>query len=133
MAEKGQDLIREAYARRRAGDAEGALALYRSAERVLDGDEKGRAHCLRHVGDLALELGRRDEARDALQQAESLYRGPVADTLSLANTVRLLALLALLESDSSRWREARALYARAATETKLDLTAAFAECDRRLS
>ena len=130
MAEKGQDLIREAYARRRAGDAEGALALYRSAERVLDGDEKGRAHCLRHVGDLALELGRRDEARDALQQAESLYRGPVADTLSLANTVRLLALL---ESDPSRWRAARALYEQAAAETGLDLTAAFEECDRRLS
>jgi tetratricopeptide (TPR) repeat protein len=129
MEDEGQDLISQAYARRRTGDAEGALALYRRAELGLAGDAKGRAHCLRHIGDLERELGRRGEAREALRKAEHLYRGPAADSLSLANTVRLQALL---ESDPARWREARALYEQAAAETGLDLTAAFAECDRHL-
>lgn len=130
MTDGGWKLVEDAYRVRRAGDPEASLALYREAERVFADYPAGRAHCLRHIGDLARELDRREDARAALTEAERLYRSAVSDGLSLANTVRLLALL---DGDGARWREARALYAAAARETGCDLNAALAECDRRLS
>lgn len=130
MTDGGWELVKQAHGVRRAGDPEASLALYRQAERAFADDPAGRAHCLRHIGDLARELDRREDARAALSEAERLYRSAVDDLLSLANTVRLLALV---DGDRARWREARALYEQAARETGYDLTAALEECDRRLS
>lgn len=125
MAEAPEALVARAAEARRAGDRESALRLYREAEAAF-GQAAGRAHCLRHIGDLQRELGDHEAALRALEQAERLYRTEVADALALANTVRLLALL---DGDPQRWREARALYESAQTEG-LDLGPALAECDR---
>ena len=121
-----QDRAREA---RRAGGVAAALDLYRQAGDAFGEDLTGRAHCLRHIGDLAIVLDRLAEARTALSEAESLYRSSVRDTLSLANTVRLLAIL---DGGSERWREARSLYGDAALELGLDLREAIEECDRHM-
>lgn len=130
MQEAARALIKRAHAARRGGDAVGALALYRAARDQSDGDLSARAHSLRHIAELMFELEQDKDARVALDAAEALYRGPVSDTLSLANTLRLRALL---DGDAAHWMEARALYVRAAAETGLDLAAALAECDRRLT
>lgn len=125
MTDHTGDLIRQARAARDAGDVGAALGFYRAALGATANDTE-RAHCLRHIGDLARELGRKDEALVALKEAEALYRSRVTDTLALANTVRLLALT---EGNTTRWRDARTLYLQAATETGLDLRPAIAECD----
>jgi hypothetical protein len=82
------------------------------------------------MGDLARELGRPDEARAALLKAEQLYRNEASETLGLANTIRLLALL---DDDPARWRAARKLYELAASQRGINLDAALDECDRNLS
>ncbi len=120
-------LIDQARRARRDGDRATALDLYRAAAAGAGGATQ-RAHCLRHIGDLAHELGRDDEARAALDEAEVLYRGAVDDPLSLANTIRLRALL---DDDRMAWREAGALYDAAALRTGLDLAVAVEECARR--
>lgn len=102
-----------------------ALDLYRRAASSFDAPSD-IAHSLRHVGDLARELGDSALSREALDDAEVLYRTRVSDPLALANTVRLLALL---DGDHDRWREAGMLY-RAAAAQGLDLTDALAECKR---
>jgi tetratricopeptide (TPR) repeat protein len=124
-----RELIQRAYALRRKGERTSSLKTYREACNAFGEDDEGRAHCLRHVGDLARELGYRDEARAALQEAEALYRGPVNDPLALANTVRLLALL---DDDTTLWTEARSLYQHAALKTGMDLEPALRECDGHL-
>ena len=88
-----------------------------------------KAHCLRHIGDLALELGRADEARAAIAGAEAFYRAAGDDPLALANTLRLRGLN---HGDRDAWQEARALYAAMAADRDLPLEAAIAECDRHL-
>lgn len=122
-------LVQTAYAARREGKPDHALQLYREACIASGNDSARRAHCLRHIGDLAMELGHRDDAREALRDAEALYRGAVGDVLALANTVRLSALL---DDDKSTWAEARSLYERAGLLMNLDLRAALDECDRHL-
>jgi tetratricopeptide (TPR) repeat protein len=130
MAEDRRQLIEQARTARHGGDTAGALAFYLRAERASPEDPSARAHCLRHIGDLEREHGRIDAARAALAEAERLYRGLPGETLSLANTVRLRALL---DGEAQAWREARALYSRAADEQSLDLGAALDECDRHLA
>lgn len=130
MAEDGRQLIERARAARQVGDMGAALALYREAELASSEHPSARAFCLRHIGDLEREQGRIDAARTALAEAERLYREAPGDTLSLANTVRLRALL---DGEPHAWREARALYSRAADEHGLDLGAALEECDRHLA
>lgn len=125
-----EDMVRHAYALRRDGNVTSSLQMYREAFRAFGTQDEGRAHCLRHIGDLALELGYREEARAALLEAEALYRSSVDDTLSLANTLRLLALL---EGEKSIWSQAKALYERVANERGLDLDPALAECDFHLA
>jgi tetratricopeptide (TPR) repeat protein len=122
-------LVEQASAARRAGNRSAAFELYNEAW-SLSRDAAVYAHCQRHMGDLARELGRPDEARAALLNAERLYRSEVSDTLGLANTVRLFALL---EGDPARWRDARELYELAASQGGIDLNAALDECDRHLS
>lgn len=129
-ASTGAKLVQEAVTSRREGDAAASLSLYRRAERAFGEDAPARAHCLRHIGDLARELVQLDDARAALREAEHLYRSEVADRLALANTVRLQALI---DADKSKWSEARKLYALAATDTGLDMDAALEECDRHLA
>jgi hypothetical protein len=129
MAGAARQLIEEAYAVRRAGNPALALGLYQQAATAAADDPATRAHCLRHIGDLEREAGRLPQAREALGEAEALYRATAADTLALANTVRLRALT---EGDAALWQEARALYAEAERETGLDLSAAFKECDAHL-
>jgi tetratricopeptide (TPR) repeat protein len=124
-----KELVQRAYALRRAGDSQGSLQAYREACAAFGNDMLGRAHCLRHIGDLAMELGLREDAGSALREAEALYRNSLDDTLAFANTLRLLALL---DGDKSSWIEARALYLRAASSTGLDLGPALLECDRHL-
>ncbi|HEY1604135.1 MAG TPA: hypothetical protein VGF77_00885 [Allosphingosinicella sp.] len=130
LPEPVRGLVSRAYEARRRGEAGAALALYREAAAASADDPAGRAHCLRHVGDLEREAGRPAEARAALAEAEALYRRTAGDILSLANTVRLVALV---DGSPERWREARALYEQAGEESGLDLGPAFAECDRHLS
>ncbi len=122
------ELVRYAYTLRRDGDAAASLQAYRAACEAYTQDS-GRAHCLRHIGDLARELGLQDEARAAIREAERLYRTTVDDTLALANTLRLRALL---DDDKTAWSEARTLYQRVADEKGLDLALALAQCDARL-
>jgi tetratricopeptide (TPR) repeat protein len=122
------ELVRHAQTLRRDGNAVEALKAYRAACEAYTQDS-GRAHCLRHIGDLARELGLQDEARAVLQEAERLYRTTLSDTLALANTLRLRALL---DDDKTAWSEARTLYQRVADENGLDLAPALAECDARL-
>lgn len=121
-------LIEQARAARHAGDTAGALDLYRRALGTSGDDAATRAHCQRHIGDLAREMGEPDAARTALREAEAYYR-QTDDPLSLANTLRLLALI---DGIRDHWEEARALYLRAAA-TGLPLTEAIAECDRQLA
>jgi tetratricopeptide (TPR) repeat protein len=123
-------LINLAYSARRMGDLAASLQLYREAEAALHGHHWGRAHCLRHLGELARVLGRLDEARAARYEAEQLYRNEIADRLSVANTVRLLAML---EDERSKRREARQLYTLAAIETGLDLSQALDKNERRIA
>ena len=122
-------LIEQARVARGAGNRTAALALYNEASSIRN-DAAVRAHCQRHMGDLARELGRPDEARAALLNAERLYRTEVNDSLGLANTIRLLALL---DDDPLRWRDARELYELAATQCGSNLNAALDECARNLS
>lgn len=129
-SEYARELVERAYAIRRAGDRATSRELYRQAATAFGDDLSGRAHCLRHIGDLERELGRSTQAREALREAESLYRTSVNDVLSLANAVRLLALL---DGDRAMWRDARTLYEKAGIERGLDLGAAFAECDKHLA
>ena len=129
-SEHARQLVERARAIRRAGDSAASLTLYRQATTAFGEDPSGRAHCLRHIGDLERELGRPAEAREALHEAESLYRTSVNDVLSLANTLRLLAIL---DGDRAMWQDARSLYQKAGIETGLDLRAAFAECDKHLA
>jgi tetratricopeptide (TPR) repeat protein len=131
MTSTAEALIENAYVARRSGDANAALGLYRRAARASE-DSASRAHCLRHIGDLERDAGNLDEALETLREAEALYRESVSDSLALANTVRLIALIT---GEVERWREARGLYEyeHAAQETGYDLTAAFAECDRHLT
>ena len=126
---EAENLVHAVYALRRAGERERALQTYCDACAAFGNDDAGRAHCLRHIGDLAAELGHCGDARTALKEAEELYRGSIDDTLALANTLRLLALL---DDDKSIWAEARVVYLRAALVTGLDLRAAINECDRHL-
>jgi tetratricopeptide (TPR) repeat protein len=123
-----ETIVAQARATRHAGDLAGALALYRDALAAA-ANETDRAHCLRHIGDLARAQGLEGEAVVALRRAETIYRAGVGDTLSLANTVRLLALV---EGNASGWQEARALYAKAADESGRDLREAIAECDHHI-
>jgi tetratricopeptide (TPR) repeat protein len=123
------ELVRYAYTLRRDGDAAAALNAYRAACEAFGAQDQGRAHCLRHIGDLARELGHQDEARTAIHEAERLYRTTVDDTLALANTLRLRALL---DDDKTAWSEARTLYQRVADEKGLDLAPALAQCDAHL-
>lgn len=122
-------LIEEARVERGAGNRSAAFELYNEASSVSQ-DAAVRARCQRHMGDLARELGRADEARAALRNAERLYRTEVNDTLGLANTMRLIALI---DDDPSIWQDARELYELAASQRRIDLHAALDECDRHLS
>lgn len=121
-------LIEQARAARRAGDTAGALDLYRRALEASGEAAAVRAHCQRHIGDLANEMREPETARAALREAEAHYR-QTDDPLSLANTLRLLALI---DGTRDHWQEARALYLRAAA-MGLPLTEAIAECDRQLA
>lgn len=121
-------LVEQARVARGAGNRPAAFELYGEASSISQ-DAAIRAHCQRHMGDLARELGRPDEARAALLNAERLYRTEVSDSLGLANTIRLLALL---DDDPVRWRDARKLYKLAATQCGPNLNAALDECDRHL-
>lgn len=129
MAEAAKQLIKQAYDARRAGDNAASLLLYKKAATTGANDPAIRAHCLRHIGDLERQAGRVTEAQAALRDAEALYRSVVSDPLSLANTMRLRALT---EGTADLWNEARSLYAKAETETGMDLSAAFKECDAHL-
>ncbi|GAA0539393.1 tetratricopeptide (TPR) repeat protein [Rhizomicrobium palustre] len=121
-------LLHKAQALHRAGNIAAALEAYRDA--ALSGDAACRAHCLRHIGDLALTLGLAAEAEAALSEAETLYRNTVPNSLALANTLRLRALLT---GAPAQWRAAKAAYHSAAAQTGLDLRAAFDECDAHLA
>ena len=126
---EAREILQRAYALRRRGEPQEALQAYREACAAFGSDREGRAHCLRHIGDLEMELGSREKARAALDEAEALYRNGVDDTLALANTLRLLALL---DDNKSIWADARSHYIRAAALTGLDLEPAVAECDGHL-
>jgi len=128
MADSFQSLLALARDAHRTGDASAALDLYHRAA-AASSDPADLAHCLRHVGDLARQAGDREAAREALDRAEYLYRETVSDPLSLANTMRLRALL---DGSTGRWREARQLYEAAATDG-CDLADALDECDRHLA
>lgn len=129
MSQAAETLLEQAREARRYGDAGGSLLLYRQAAHAFGGDATGRAHCLRHIADLLREQGKGDEARPMLHEARTLYETKVEDTLSLANTVRLLAIV---DDDRDLWQQARVLYERAAQEGGFDLRPALAECDRHL-
>lgn len=122
-----EGLLADAYARRRAGDAAGAMALYRdAADRAgAIGDMGRRAHALRHVGDIAVERGEIAIAVAAAQEAVALYRSIGDRSLNLANALRVAAL-ALEAEARGHWFEARALYAAAGVD------AGIAEADARL-
>jgi len=129
VLETAKQLIKEAYDARQAGDIAASLLLYTRAATTGANDPVIRAHCLRHIGDLERQAGRVTEAQAALRDAEALYRTVVSDPLSLANTIRLRALT---DGTPDLWKEARSLYAKAETETGMDLSAAFKECNTHL-
>jgi hypothetical protein len=121
-------LIEQARIARGAGDRSAAFELYAQASSSTH-DAAVRALCMRHMGELAMELGRPNEARTALMDAERIYRTEVSDTLGLANTIRLLALL---DGDPLKWRDARKLYELAASQLGISLKSALNECGRNL-
>lgn len=124
---KAGDLIKLAYAQRAEGHIEAALQLYTDAEAECE-DDALRAHCQRHRGDILRELGQPGAAKAHLESAEHLYRQLGNDPLSLANTLRGLALLYSREPDASAlWAEAREIYAR------LGIAEGVRECDEHLS
>lgn len=113
--------------------AEALLAYERAAEMARSaGDVQGLAHALRHVSDLARELGRLPEALAAGEEAVRLLKSVDGGRrLDVANALRVtaLALDALERTDDARscWQDARARYAQAGVE------AGVAECDARLA
>jgi tetratricopeptide (TPR) repeat protein len=100
-----------------------ALVLYRQAAlaAIAAGDVLGRAHSLRHCGDVQLELGEHANARRDCVEALTLYQSQAGtDDLDLANAFRSVALtydaLGRPAESGAAWREARELYARAGVE-----------------
>jgi len=131
MEPRIRQLLHEAKAARAAKGPGAALDTYRTAAReaLTIGDALGRAHALRHVADLARELGDVDEARSAAAEAVEIYR-PLGEPhrLDLANALRMFALAqdAKSEDATETWREARDLY------RSCGIAAGVIECDAHL-
>jgi tetratricopeptide (TPR) repeat protein len=128
------DLIAHARDARAQGRFESALADYQAAADIAraQGELPELAHRVRHVGDLALELGQTGLAARAIEEAIALYQQvPNADPLDLANCTRAEALLRQAEGRPSEsrqaWQRAHALYAQAG------VTAGVAECAEHLA
>jgi len=134
-------LVEQAYQARRNGDRRGALALYVTASRRLraEGGHAGAlASAVRHTGDLCEELGDTQETWAAYEDAWAIYATLTpSQPLDEANCRRPMALWQERHGDPAvaleLWREARALYERAAVTTGLDLQAAYDECDRHIA
>jgi len=127
-------VLGDAREHRRQGRRAEALQTYERAAAMARsaGDVQGLAHALRHVSDLARELGRLPEALAAGQEAVGLLKAVDGGRrLDVANALRVtaLALDALGRADDARtcWQEALAGYAQAGVE------AGVAECEARLA
>ena len=133
MQETVGAIVREARLARESGETARAVHLYRDAASTAEAldDVQGRIHALRHVSELAREMGKSREAVDAAEEAVALCRN-VADVppLEQANALRVAALA--LEADGrcneahALWCDARGLYAAAG------VPAGVAECETHL-
>jgi len=129
-----EDLIAEAYAVRKSGDAAGGLRGYMAAVDALrEMDEPLRlAHTVRHVADIQRGIGELEAARANYAEALAIYRAePGTGKLDLANTLRgyglLLEQMGENAAATAMWREAGALYAAVGVQVGVD------EADRRVS
>ena len=132
------DWIERGYAARKAGDRDRAIICYGEGAETYrqTGEIQSLASALRHIADMHQETGALERAAPLYDEALTLYRSdPATRSLNLANCIRPMALLAESRGGDALalWREARALYVRAAEETGFDLQPAFDECDRHLS
>jgi hypothetical protein len=131
MEPRIRQLLDEAKIARSAKGPGAALDAYRIAAREArsSGETLGLAHALRHVADLARELGEVVEAHRSASEAVAIYR-PLGEPHApdLANALRVLALAqeAKLEDATETWREARDLY------RACGIDAGVAECDAHL-
>jgi hypothetical protein len=127
-----EDLARQAYATRAAGNASLARDLYARASEMARtaGDDLALCHALRHVSDLDREAGDVAGAARAADEAVAICRANgAAGPLEFANALRLSALaheaLADGAAPASR-REARDAFSEAGIEM------AVKECTARL-
>ena len=128
-----ESMISLAKEQRNRGDLAAAEAGYAEAAALAssEGSPRLKAHCLRHVAELAAELGDGDRALAAADESLAIYRSDSEEQqLNIANAhrVRALALGVLDRNEDSAqdWRSARGLY------KELGIEAGVAECDRRL-
>jgi len=121
---------RQARNERRMDDA--LLGYSQAAELARDNHNPTLlAHALRHVSDIAREMGRAEMALAAGKEAVDLVRAtPGSPHLDLANALRVTALawqgLGKPAEAAPLWREARDLY------TSADIPAGVKECEENL-
>ena len=117
---------------RNAGHPEQAVEHYALAATLARSrnDDRALAHALRHVSDIARDLGDVERALEASTEAVALCRALRSAPLELANALRVNALaLQAIGDDAAAmpaWDEARGLYA------AVEVRAGVDECERHL-
>jgi len=133
MSDAVRELLAAARQARNERRMDDALLGYRQASELArhNRDQVQLAHALRHVSDVARELGRPEMALAAGREAVDLVRATLgAPFLDLANALRVTALalqdLGKPGESAPLWREARDLYAAA------DVPDGVKECEENL-
>ena len=126
-------LINQARTNLQLANGAEALDLYRKAADCARqaGDVGSLAHCLRHIGIIAIDENDNQAALAAGQEAVAIYREREEDSLELANALRVTALAnaAIGQRDQAvpGWIEARSIY------LQLGISSGVAEADRWLA
>ncbi|HEX3466554.1 MAG TPA: tetratricopeptide repeat protein [Candidatus Elarobacter sp.] len=96
------------------GSVEESMAEYRRAAETYraEGDPRGEAHAIRHVGDILSTIERLDDADACYLDALALYERHGGDDLDVANALRGYAVLRDQQGlpSSALWRRALTLY-----------------------